>query len=167
MFQTMPEDVRHRLPPSSSDLEALDSHVPSSSFTSISFALDGQISPSCTSGDIPILFHLSSQDSLASVSQASRRLSTASTFRLSSSVQTVETVGTFGPCPRQNILADHREHRNSSFSARYGQAASLLGLEEDLDQSFGDASFTSDNTNPSPSPLSDFNLPTTQRLTSQ
>ncbi|KAL1738714.1 hypothetical protein HDZ31DRAFT_12580, partial [Schizophyllum fasciatum] len=96
MNQTMPNDDRHMLPPSSSDLEALDALFPSSSFTSITFAPDTQpISPSCTSGDIPILFHLSSQDSIASLHLAPR-LRTASTFRASASAQSVETVGTFG-----------------------------------------------------------------------
>ncbi|TRM66042.1 hypothetical protein BD626DRAFT_196028 [Schizophyllum amplum] len=150
MIQSMPNDERHRLPPSSSDLEALGVS-PSPTFTSISFSPDSQISPSCTSGDIPIMFHLSSEDSIASLCQSAHRLNTATTLQPSASAQTVESVSTFGPHRHRNE-GPVFEHRSSSYAARYSQICSLLGLEGDPDQSFGDTSVSSDQTNPSPSP---------------
>ena len=105
-----------RLPPSSSALVALSSLTPPSPILSPS-----QLSATFTSGHIPIYFDLDDEAS----SEDEARLCSRH-MKQSSSITTIETVGTFGPTPRKRgalgtstISLDRRRTADSFSSTQY------------------------------------------------
>jgi len=114
-----------RLPPSSSALVALSSLTPPSPILSSS-----QLSSTFTSGHIPIYLNLDDEVSPKDMARLCSRH-----MEQSSSITTIETVGTFGPTPRKRrapetstISLDRRRTAESFSSTQY------IGMGTDSEQ---------------------------------